>query len=63
MLRGGVLTIGSHNICYAHTDADVDHVVKAYDGALARIAENLKDGKMEERLEVPPLVPVYKVRG
>lgn len=63
MLRGGVLTIGSHNICYAHTDADVDHVVKAYDGALARIAEDLKDGKMEERLEVPPLVPVFKVRG
>lgn len=63
MLRGGVLVAGSHNVCYAHTAEDINHVIKAYDRALARIAEDLKDGKIEERLEAPPILPVFKVRG
>lgn len=63
MLKNGVLFAGSQNVCYAHDKADIAVVEKAYDAALARVAEDLKDGKLEERLEVPPIYPVFQVRA
>ena len=62
MLRAGVFIGGSHNICYAHTPEDIKHVTRAYDTALPRIADDLQSGKLEERLETPPVYPVFSVR-
>ena len=63
MLRAGVMIGGSHNICYAHTAEDIAIVTKAYDAALSRIADDLKDGKLAERLETPAIYPVFQVRS
>lgn len=63
MLRGGVLVSASHNICYAHTSADIERIASAYDSACARVADDLKDGQLEERLETAPIYPVFAVRG
>lgn len=63
MLREGVLILGTHNMCYAHNDADIAHVEKSYDKALARIAADLKEEKLEQRLEVPAIYPVFQVRS
>jgi hypothetical protein len=54
--------LGSHNICYAHNEADVDRVLAAYDGTFARIAEELDTGRLEERLPCPPIMPVFRTR-
>ena len=62
MLNRGVLMASSHNICYAHTDADICQVLMAYDGALARVAEELAIGKLEERLDTTPIKPIFAVR-
>lgn len=63
MMRNGVLIGASHNVCYAHTDADLAVLDRAYDVTLSRIAEGLADGGLEKNLESPVLRPVFTVRG
>jgi hypothetical protein len=62
MLRRGVLTAGSHNICYAHNADDMKHVLDAYDLALATVAEAVRGGDVEGRLGCPVIRPVFAVR-
>ncbi len=63
MLWRGVLTLGSHNMCYAHDDADIAHVLGAYDHALASVADAIAAGDIDKRLGCPPIRPVFAVRG
>ncbi|MGE0093999.1 MAG: aminotransferase class III-fold pyridoxal phosphate-dependent enzyme [Alphaproteobacteria bacterium] len=58
----GVLGLGSHNVSYAHTDADLRQAATAYAGALGAIREALDAGPIESRMRVPPLEPVFRVR-
>tara|TARA_Y100000310_G_C20686193_1_gene819189 strand:- start:997 stop:2946 length:1950 start_codon:yes stop_codon:yes gene_type:complete len=62
MLRRGVLILGSHNICYAHNDADVAWILEAYDSTLARIAKELETGSLEAHLPCPAIQPSIRVR-
>jgi hypothetical protein len=62
MAANGVLVNASHNICFAHDDADVAAVTAAYDSALGRIAEELARGELEARLECGVVEPVFSVR-
>jgi glutamate-1-semialdehyde 2,1-aminomutase/spore coat polysaccharide biosynthesis protein SpsF len=63
LIANGVLITGSHNLCYAHTAADMDRVVQAYERALARTAEELATGKLEARLPCPAIEPVFAPRS
>jgi glutamate-1-semialdehyde 2,1-aminomutase len=63
MLRHGVLTNGTHNICYAHSEADIRHVIHAYDKTLGTVAAELETGMLENRLGVPVIMPVFSVRS
>ncbi len=63
LLRRGVLTTGSHNICYAHDEADITQVLDAYDQALGCVADALSAGNLEKHLGCPPIRPVFSVRG
>ena len=38
----GVLTVGVHSVCYAHTQADIETVHEAYDVALAKLRVDLE---------------------
>lgn len=58
----GVLSLGSHNMSYAHSDEDLAHAAAAYDGAFAAIRTALDNGDMEKQLKVPVLRPVFDVR-
>lgn len=62
MLAQGVLTGGSHNVCYAHDDADLAGVAAAWRAACARIAEDLAAGALVAHLPVPAIEPVFRVR-
>lgn len=62
MLAAGVLTTGSHNICYAHSSADVDQVIDAYDRALGSIRQAMERGTIETDLPCPVITPVFQVR-
>jgi glutamate-1-semialdehyde 2,1-aminomutase len=63
LLRRGVLTAGSHNICYAHGEADAAQVLGAYDHALAAVADAIATGDIDKRLGGPAIKPVFAVRG
>jgi len=62
MLAMGVLTQGSHNVCYAHDEADEAQVLMAYDHTLGKIRAELDTGRLEERLGHEVIEPVFKVR-
>ncbi len=58
----GVLTVGSYNVSYAHTAADLAHVLGAWRGALDELAAMLARGPLPPQMKVPPLEPVFRVR-
>lgn len=62
MVKRGVLIVGSHNVCYAHSQADIAQVLAAYDGALAHIAGELAGGTLEANLPFAPVYPPFTVR-
>jgi len=62
MLKQGVLTLGTHNICYAHNEDDMHKIINAYDSVLFKISSELETGRLEERLPVPVIHPIFKVR-
>ncbi len=62
VFKRGILTIGTHNISYAHTDNDVQALLAVYDEILPMLHEAIVNDKMAELLETEPLVPLFKVR-
>lgn len=62
MLRHGVLINSTHNVCYAHDERDMNDVLTAYGRTLDTVATELETGKLEERLGVPVIMPVFSVR-
>lgn len=63
MAKAGVLTLGTHNIMDAHTDADLQWILSGYEHTLDVIKDELARGDLETRLPIPPLVPVFQVRS
>jgi glutamate-1-semialdehyde aminotransferase len=61
--RHGVLANGSHNICYAHTEADIDACIDAYRAILPELAALLRAGRLREDLGCEPVHPVFSVRS
>lgn len=62
MLQRGFLSVGSHNVSYAHSEADVAALLDAYEKVLPMIGEVLDRGTLGEALRCKPLVPLFKVR-
>ena len=58
----GVLSVGSHNICYSHTAEDFAQTQAAYAGVFGAIREALDSGDLEKVLKVPVIEPVFRVR-
>lgn len=62
MLKMGVLVQVTHNICFAHTEADQIVIRNAYDHALGVISSALESGSLEQELDGSIIEPVFKVR-
>lgn len=62
MLKRGILTLGGHETTYAHTDADIDSLLKAYSDVMPILKDAIKNNKVVEMLDCEPLVPLFKVR-
>lgn len=62
MIERGILTLGTHNLSYAHTDADIDALLAAYDGSLGVVAGALRNGDVRGALRTEPLQPLFRVR-
>lgn len=58
----GVLTFGTHNLSYAHTDADIQYLCEVYDEVFAILATAVREQTLIEQLKCEPLQPLFKVR-
>jgi len=62
LIARGILTAGSHNMSYAHTDEDLQRLDQAQQAALEVLREALDAGNVAARLAGPAIQPVFKVR-
>ncbi len=61
MFVRGILTLGTHNMSYAHSDQDVQRLLEAYDEVLG-VLKVAVAGKMELALLCKPLEPLFRPR-
>lgn len=62
LLQRGILSVGSHNLSYAHSQHDVEVLIKTYSEVLPMIGRALDEGLLREALRCEPLAPLFKVR-
>jgi glutamate-1-semialdehyde aminotransferase len=62
LLSQGILSAGSHNMSYAHTADDLAQLATAQDRACSEIAQALRKGDILNRLNGPPIEPIFRVR-
>ena len=62
ILAHGVLTYGTHNMSYAHTDGDVAQLLDVYDQVFPILLDAVKNETLEEQLHCPSLESLFKVR-
>lgn len=62
MHQRGILSVGTHNVSYAHSAADVAALLAAYREVLPFIGQVLNEGRLHDVLRCAPLVPLFKVR-
>ena len=62
MFGNGVLTLGTHNICYAHADDDLERLRRGYEAAFARMREAIDGRPLRELLRCEPIQPLFRVR-
>jgi glutamate-1-semialdehyde 2,1-aminomutase len=62
MFARGILTIGSHNVSYSHSDTDLEQLFAAYGEVIPMLVDAVRHGKLESTLRCEPLQPLFKVR-
>jgi glutamate-1-semialdehyde aminotransferase len=60
LIRRGVLWAGIHNICFAHSDADIDYTLKAYGEVLPILKKAVEGGDVRSYLQGEVLQPVFR---
>jgi glutamate-1-semialdehyde-2,1-aminomutase len=60
LVKRGVLFLTGHNVCYAHTPADIEQTLRAHRAALDVLARALKSGRPETFLEGEPVQAVFR---
>lgn len=58
----GILSLGTHNLSFAHGDADIARLLAVYDEVFPLLRAGVLDGRMHELLRCKPLKPLFKVR-
>jgi glutamate-1-semialdehyde 2,1-aminomutase len=62
MFERGILSFGTHNISFAHTNSDVDRLLQVYDEIFPLLRAGAMEGHMAEMLRGRSLEPLFKVR-
>lgn len=62
VFQRGILTVGTHNMSYAHTDADVEKLLSVYDEVFGILRTALDSKGLEKALRCEPLKPLFTVR-
>jgi len=62
MFQRGVLTLGTHNMSFAHSDDDIAELLTAYAEVLPILAAAVRESTVTEQLNCEPLKPLFRVR-
>ena len=60
VIKRGILTMGVHNLCFSHTDKDIEQTLEAYEDALRIIRQAIDEGDVERYLEGEKIQPVFR---
>ena len=60
LIRRGILWSGFHNICYSHTDAEIEYALSAYAETLPILVEAVARNDVAQRLRGRPVQPVFR---
>jgi glutamate-1-semialdehyde 2,1-aminomutase len=58
----GILTLGTHNISYAHSGADIDRLLAVYDEVFPLLKSAVSERRLAQLLRCKPLEPLFKLR-
>jgi len=59
-VKRGVLFSGGHNLCFSHSNEDIEHTLRVYRAAMEITGEAIRRDKVEEMLEGQPVQPVFR---
>jgi len=62
MFERGILILATHNVTLAHSNRDINQIVKSYSEVLESMRKFINDGTLGNKLKVEPLKPLFKVR-
>ena len=62
MFARGFLSIGTHNMSYAHSNDDIDRVLAAYNEVLPMLRDAAENHALAQYLRCAPLKPLFRVR-
>lgn len=60
MIRRGILWGGFHNMCFSHTNEDIEYTLKAYKEVLPLLKKAVAEGNIREMLKGDPVEPVFR---
>ncbi|MFO6421852.1 aminotransferase class III-fold pyridoxal phosphate-dependent enzyme [Motilimonas sp. KMU-193] len=62
MYQRGILTLGTHNLSFAHQEEHIDALISAYQEVIPFIETHLKNQTLDKALRGQAIEPVFKVR-
>ncbi|MEM7618354.1 MAG: aminotransferase class III-fold pyridoxal phosphate-dependent enzyme [Pseudomonadota bacterium] len=62
MFENGILSLGSHNLSYAHSDEDIAKLMTAYNDFMKKLKMIFEQKSMDQHLKCEPNKPLFKVR-
>ena len=62
ILARGVLSVGTHNLSYAHSAEDVDRLLDVYDEVFPILRAAIEQKRVRQYLRCKPLGPLFNVR-
>ncbi|QLE59139.1 aminotransferase class III-fold pyridoxal phosphate-dependent enzyme [Nostoc sp. TCL26-01] len=62
MFARGILTLGTHNMSYSHSDIDIEELLSVYRQVFLMLKDVILGHNLEEYLKCQPLEPLFKIR-
>jgi glutamate-1-semialdehyde 2,1-aminomutase len=60
MIKRGVLWGGGHNLCFSHSDIDIEYTLKCYRDVLPILKKAVEEGNVKKYLKGEPVEPVFR---
>lgn len=59
-IKRGVLFTGGHNICFSHSNRDIENTLKVYSSVFEIVKNAIKEDKVDRLLEGEPVKPIFR---